>query len=219
TFKTLPYDPRKDFAPVGMIGQSPFIIAVHADLPVKNLAELIAHAKANPGKLSVATEGTRTFSGLMAAMFARTAGVNIVSVPYSGVSPSILDTITGRTQLVVQSSAALSPHLKTLRPIAVTSAKRLPTLSGTPTLAEVFPGFQYVGWHAVVAPQQTPAAIIQRVNRDLDGALKDAEMSRRFAELGIVSEGAGTPAQLGEFIAAEHVRWSKLAKEVGVVAD
>ena len=219
TFKSLPYDARKDFAPVGMVGHSPFVIAVNASLPVKNLKELIAHARANPGKLSVATEGNRTFSGLMAEMFARTAEINVVSVPYSGVSPGILDTISGRTQLVVQSSAALSVHLKTLRPLAVTASRRVPGLDDVPALSEFFPGFQYTGWHAIVVPQGAPTAVIRRVNRDLDAALRETVIARRLLELGILSEGAGTPAQLGEFLTAEHVRWAKLTKEVGVVAD
>ena len=219
TFKSLPYDPHKDFAPVGMIAHSPFVIAVNADVPAKNLKELIAHARANPGKLSMATEGSRTFSGLMGDMFAKTAGLNMVNVPYAGVSPGILDTIAGRTHLIVQSSAALSAHLKSIRPIAVTSARRVPGLDDIPALNETFPGFQYVGWHAVVTPKNTPTPIIQRVNKDLDNVLKEPEIARRLVELGLVSEGAGTPVQFGEFLRAEHVRWSRLAKEVGVVAD
>ncbi len=219
TFKSLPYDPQRDFAPVGMIAHSPFVIALNPDVPAKNLNELIAHARANPGKLSMATEGSRTFSGLMADMFARTAGVNMVNVPYAGVSPGILDTIAGRTHLVVQSSAALAAHLKTLRPIAVTTAKRIPGLGDIPALNETFPGFQYVGWHAIVAPRNTPAPIIQRVNKDLDSALKEPDVAKRLTELGLISEGAGTPAQFGEFLRAEHARWAKLAKDVGVAAD
>ncbi len=219
TFKSLPYDPQKDFAPVGMIAHSPFVIALNADVPAKNLKELIAHARANPGKLSMATEGSRTFSGLIADMFAKTAGVNMVNVPYAGVSPGILDTIAGRTHVIVQSSAALSAHMKTLRPIAVTTAKRVPGLDDIPTLNETFPGFQYVGWHAVVAPRNTPAAIIHRVNKDLEATLKDPDAAKRLTELGLISEGAGSPAQFGEFLRAEHARWAKLAKEVGVVAD
>jgi len=219
TFKSLPYDPRTDFAPVGMIAHSPFVIAVNAEVPAKNLKELIAHARANPGKLSMATEGNRTFSGLMADMFAKTAGLNMVNVPYAGVSPAILDTIAGRTHLIVQSSAALSAHLKSIRPIAVTSARRVPGLDDIPALNETFPGFQYVGWHAVVAPKNTPAPIIQRVNKDMDNVLKEPEIVKRLAELGLFSDGAGTPGQFGEFLRAEHARWSRLAREVGVAAD
>lgn len=219
TFKSLPYDPRKDFAPVGMIGQSPFVIVVNPDVPAKSLKDLVAYARANPGKLSAATEGPKTFSGMMADMFAKTAGLSVVAVPYSGVTPAIQDTLAGRTQLTVLSSAALSSYFKRLRPVAVTSAKRVPGLEDVPALREQFPGFEYVGWHAVVAPRNTPAPIVQRFNRDLDGALKDPEISRRLFELGLIVEGAGTPAQFGEFLDAEHVRWAKLARDIGVVPD
>lgn len=220
TFKALPYDPKKDFVPVGMIGQSPFLIAANPSLPTANLAELVAYAKANPGKISVATEGPKTFSGMMADMFFSTAGVNMVAVPYSGVQPGILDTVSGRTQLTVQAVAATSTHLarNALRPIAVTSAKRVPGLDQVPALGESYPGFQYSGWHAVVAPQGTPAEVLRRFNTDLDAVIRDADMVKRLFDLGIIAE-AGTPEQLGEFLAAEHGRWAKLAKDIGIVPE
>jgi tripartite-type tricarboxylate transporter receptor subunit TctC len=220
TFKALPYDPKKDFVPVGMIGQSPFVIAANPALAATNLAELVAYAKANPGKVSVATEGPKTFSGMMADMFFSTAGVNMVAVPYSGVQPGILDTVAGRTQLTVQAVAATTTHLQrnALRPIAVTSAKRVPGLEQVPALGETYPGFQYSGWHAVVAPTGTPAEVIRRFSADLAGVLKDPDLVKRLFDLGIIAE-AGTPEQLGEFLAAEHGRWAKLAKDIGVVPE
>jgi tripartite-type tricarboxylate transporter receptor subunit TctC len=169
----------------------------------------------------MATEGSRTFSGLMGDMFAKTSGVNLVNVPYSGVTPGIQDTMAGRTQLTVQAAAALSPYLKrnALRPLAVTSATRVRGLEDVPALTEIYPGFQYVGWHAIVAPKGTPAAVIQRFNKDLDGVLKDPDIAKRIFELGLVSDGAGTPEQLGEFLRNEHTRWAKLARDVGVVPE
>jgi len=221
TFKSLPYDPRKDFTPVGMIGLSPFVIAVHPDLPVKSLTELVAYAKASPDKLSVATEGTKTLSGLLADMVAATGGVKILHVPYNGVQPGILDTIAGRTQLTVQSSTALNAHLKrgALRAIAVSAPKRVSGLEQVSTLGETWAGFQYVGWHAVVAPSGAPEEAIRRFNRDLDAAMKEPDVAQRLIDFGIVTEGAGTPEQLGEFLRAEHGRWSKLAKDIGVVPE
>jgi len=221
TFKSLPYDPRRDFTPVGMIGLSPFVFAVNPALPVNSLAELMAYAKANPDKLSVATEGRVTLSGLLADMVSATGGVKILHVPYNGVQPGILDTIAGRTQLTVQSSTALSTHLKrgALRPIAVSFPKRVSGLEEVPTIAETWPGFQYVGWHAVAAPAGTPEEAIRRFNRDLDASIKEPDMAQRLVEFGIVTEGAGTPEQLAEFLRAEHGRWSKLAKDIGVVPE
>ena len=221
TFKTLPYDPRKDFVPVGMIGESPFMIAAWPDLPAKNLAQVIDYARANPGKVDVATEGQKTFSGMMAAMFGATAGLQLVQVPYSGVTPGIQDTIAGRTQLTVQAVAAMSTYLKrdALRPIAVTSAKRVPGLEQVPALAETYPGFQFVGWHAIVAPAGTPAAIVERFNRDLDRVLREPATVKRLYDLGIIDNGAGTPGQLADFLAAEHARWGQLARDLKVVPE
>jgi len=221
TFKALPYDPRKDFVPVGMIGLSPFVLAVNPEVPAKTLGELMAYAKANPDKVSVATEGTKTLSGLLTDMIGSTGGVKWVHVPYNGVQPGILDTIAGRTQATVQSSTALSAHLKrgALRPIAVSFPKRVTGLEQVPTIGETWPGFQYVGWHALVAPTGTPEEAIRRFNRDLDAVIKDPEMAAKLVEFGVITEGAGTPAELGEFLRAEHVRWAKLAKDINVVLE
>ena len=221
TFKALPYDPRKDFAPVGMIGQSPFLVAAYPGLPAKNVAELVAYAKANPGKISMATEGQKTFSGMMADMFAASAGIQVVHVPYSGVQPGILDTVSGRTQITVQAVAATMAHLQrnALRPLAVTSGKRVPGVDAPP-LKDSFPGLEYVGWHAVVAPQGTPAEVIARANKDLDAVVRDPDVVKRLFDLGIVADGgAGSPADLAKFLDAEHARWGKLAKDINVVPE
>lgn len=222
TFKALPYDPRKDFEPVGMIGHSPFVVAANPTLPANSIAELLEYAKANPDKLSMATEGPKTFSGMMAAMLSVASGVKFVTVPYSGVRPAILDTIAGRTQVTVQAVAATMAHLQggALRALAVTTANRVPGLDQVPTLRETFPGFQYAGWHAIVAPRGTPAEATQRFNSGLDAVLKSADVEKRLFGLGVVVEGgAGTPKQLDEFIGAEHGRWAKLVKDVGIAPE
>jgi tripartite-type tricarboxylate transporter receptor subunit TctC len=220
TFKALPYDPKKDFVPVGMVGQSGFVVAVNPSTGFNTIADLVAYAKANPDKLSVATEGPKTFSGMMAAMFASTAGVKMVDVPYSGVQPGILDTIAGRTQVTFQAVAATRAHLQrgALRPLAVTTAKRLPGLDQVPTLAETYPGFEYSGWQAVVAPQGTPADAIRRFSADLAAVLKDPDMVKRLFDLGVVAE-ASTPEELGAYLNAEHGRWAKLTKDIGFVPE
>ena len=220
TFKALPYDPKKDFVPVGMVGQSGFLVAANPSTGFNSLGDLVAYAKANPDKLSVATEGPKTFSGMMASMLASTAGVKMVAVPYSGVQPGILDTIAGRTQLTVQAVAATRAHLQrgALRPLAVTTAKRLPGLDQVPTVAETYPGFEYSGWQAVVAPKGTPADAIRRFSADLAGVLTDPDMVKRLFDLGVIAE-ASTPEQLGQYLEAEHARWAKLAKDTGVVPE
>lgn len=218
TLKTLPYDPVKDFIPVGMIGMSPFLIAVNPGVPVKTVAELIAMAKAEPGKVSMATEGQKTFGGMIGEMLQVTAGAKLLHVPYSGVGPGIQDTIAGRTQITVQAAAAAMRFVTSgqLRAIAVSGSARLPELPDVPTISASYPGFEYVGWHALVAPAGTPREIVQRVNHDMDHVLKDAEIVKRLADLGPITEGAGTPEALGQFLAAERARWTKLVKDVGI---
>jgi tripartite-type tricarboxylate transporter receptor subunit TctC len=218
TFKSLPYDPEKDFTAVAMIAKSPMVIAVNPSVAAKTLAELVALDKSQPGKLAAANEGAKTFSGMMSQMLNKTAGTGLLQVPYNGVSPAIQDTIAGRTQVVLVSSAAMLPFLKRgdLRPLAVSAARRVRGLEDVPTLSETYPGFEYVGWFALLAPTGTPAAVIQRVNRDMDKVLADPDIAQRLFDFGLVNEGAGTPESLNDFLRAERERWSKLVKEIGL---
>ena len=218
TFKSLPYDPERDFTPVAMIAKSPMVVAVNPGVEAKSLAELIALDKAQPGKLAAANEGTKTFSGMMSLMLNLTAGIRLLQVPYNGVTPAIQDTIAGRTQVVLVSSAALGPFLKRgeLRPLAVSAAQRVPGLEEVPTLAETFPGFEYSGWFALLAPAGTPQPIVQRVNREMGRVLAEPEMAQRLRDFGLVNEGAGTPETLGEFLRAERERWAKLVRTIGL---
>lgn len=217
TFKTLPYDPSRDFDAVGMIAKSPMVIAVGAGVPVKSLAELIALDKSKPNTLSAAHEGPRTFSGMMSQALNLTTGMQVLQVPYNGATPAIQDTIGGRTQIVLLSSAALAPFIKRgdLRPIAVTVAKRVAGLENVPTLAETYPGFDYAGWFAMLAPAGTPREVVLRVNRELNAVLAEPEVAQRLRDLGLVLD-PGTPEALNDFLAAERARWSRLVKEIGL---
>ena len=218
TFKALPYNPEKDFMPVAMIAKSPMVIAVNASLPAKSIADLVALDKKQPGKLAAANEGTKTFSGMMSQMLNKTAGIGLLQVPYTGVAPAIQDTIAGRTQVVLVSSAALLPFLKRgdLRALAVSAGKRVRGLEDVPTLAESYPGFEYVGWFALLAPTGTPAAIVQRVNREMDKVLTEPDMAQKLYDFGLVNEGAGTPESMNEFLRAERERWARLVHEIGM---
>jgi tripartite-type tricarboxylate transporter receptor subunit TctC len=218
TFKSLPYDPQQDFTPVAMIAISPFVLAVHPGVPAKSLAELIALDKSQPGKLALANEGPRTLGGIMGQMLNLSAGTKLLQVPYVGQPPAVQDTIGGRTQAVLVSSAVITPYLKRgdLRPLAVSAAKRVPGLEQVPTLSETLPGFEYVGWYVLLAPTGTPAAVVQRANRDVDRVLTDAGVVSRLGEMGQVTEGAGTPETTGKFLNAERARWSKTIRDIGI---
>ena len=187
-------------------------------LPIWSLAELVALDKVQPGKLAAANEGAKTFGGMMSQMLNLTAGMRLLQVPYNGVSPAIQDTVAGRTQVVLVSSAALLPFLKRgdLRALAVSAGKRVRGLEEVPTLAETYPGFEYVGWFALLAPAGTPGNVVQKANREMDRVLADPEVAQRLNDFGLVNEGAGTPETLNEFLRAERERWSKLVKDIGL---
>jgi tripartite-type tricarboxylate transporter receptor subunit TctC len=218
TFKSLPYDPDKDFTGVAMIGKSPFVIAAGSGLPAKTLAEALAAARAQPGALAIATEGQKTFSGMLADVVQSMSGTKLVHVPYTKAGDAIQDTIGGRTALVSLPAAALNAQLKagTLRALAVSTAQRLPWLPEVPTLAETFPGFEFTGWNALVAPTGTPAAVIDKANRDLDRALREPELAERLLALGSMVEGAGTPASVATFLKTEREAWGRIVRSLGI---
>jgi len=218
TFKSLPYNPERDFVPVAMIGKSPMVIAVNNSVPAKTLAELIALDAKDPGKLAAANEGTKTFGGMMSQLLNVATGMHLLQVPYNGVAPALQDTVAGRTQVVLVSSAAMSPFIKRgdLRPIAVTASKRVSGLEGVPTMAESYPGFEYVGWFALVAPAGTPEAIVRKVNADVNAVLERPDTLKRLLELGAINEGPGSPEQLAQFLKDERVRWAKLVKDINL---
>ena len=218
TFKSLPYDPERDFVPVALIGKSPMVIAVNNTVPAKSIAELIALDKNDPGKLAAANEGTKTFGGMMSQLLNVATGMRLLQVPYNGVAPALQDTVAGRTQVVLVSSAAMSPFIKRgdLRPIAVTSSKRVSGLEGVPTMAESYPGFEYVGWFAVVAPTGTPEPIVRKVNADVNAVLARDDIQKRLLELGAINEGPGSPEQVAQFFKEERIRWAKLVKDINL---
>jgi len=218
TFKSLPYNPERDFVPVAMIGKSPMVIAVNNSVPAKTLAELIALDRKDPGKLAAANEGSKTFGGMMSLLLNVATGMQLLQVPYNGVAPALQDTVAGRTQVVLVSSAAMNPFLKRgdLRPIAVTASKRVTGLESVPTMAESYPGFEYVGWFALVAPTGTPDNIVRKVNTDVNAVLAQPDILKRLLDLGAINEGPGTPEQLAQFLKDERARWAKLVKDINL---
>jgi len=218
TFKSLPYNPERDFVPVAMVGKSPMVIAVNNSVPAKSIRELIALDKERPGGLAAANEGAKTFGGMMSQLLNVTTGMRLLQVPYAGVVPALQDTVAGRTQVVLVSSAAMSPFIKRgdLRPIAVTAGRRVTGLESVPTMAETYPGFEYVGWFALVAPAGTPEAIVRKVNADANAVLAQADVQKRLLDLSAIYEGPGTPQGLAQFLKDERARWAKLVKDIGL---
>ncbi len=218
TFKSLPYDPVKDFAPVAMIAKGPFFVLVHPSVPATTLAELAAYDKANPGKLTFATDGLRNFTGMMAAWLNKISGMSILTVPYAAMPLGIQDTVAGRTQVTILAIPAAAPRIRSaeLRPLAASFAKRVPGYENVPAISESYPGFELVGWFLIVAPAGTPAEIVQRVNREMDRILKDPETVQRMRGLGFFTEGAETPEAVGEAVRTDREKWGRIVKEIGM---
>ncbi len=220
-FKTLPYDPGEDFVPVAFIARSPFALLVRADSPVTSIDDLVARSKANPGKLSLGNEGPRTFSGMIARLFnARTqAAANLV--PYANVGVGTTDLMGGHVDAMVAdlaSTAALARQGK-LRVLATTSARRVAGWDAVPALAEKLPGFDMVGWFAVVAPTGTPAAVIERANRDINALLADKHVADRIAAIGPLVDSSMNADAVGAFLRSESALWQAITKEIGVLPE
>lgn len=220
-FKNLPYDPRRDFTPVGMVGKVPFAVTVNSSSSLKTLQDLIAFAKANPDRLTVANEGPKTFGGIMTRLLSSQLGIQVNSVPYVSVGAGVTGVVGGQTEALVSDVPSVAQMVKSgkLRALAVTTAKRIAGWENVPTISESLPGFDYAGWIGIVAPTNTPAAAIQRFNRDLDAVLSDPEVAARLLAIGPITEGAGTVDQMGAFLDTEHGRWSKLTKDLNLTAE
>lgn len=219
TFKSIPYDPVRDFVPIAIIADSgPFTVSVHPEVPANTLAELIGHVKSNPGKLSYAVDVSSGYSIIVARWLTRATGLQIEEVSYKTMTQSVQDTVAGRTQVLVSSITAADAFVRAgkLRRLAVSSIRRFPTLEDLPTIAETVPGLQLEGWFVLVAPTGTPTPIIDRLNRELAVILKEPEIVQRLLAIGLATTGAGTPQAAGEFMRAERERWTRIVKEAGL---
>lgn len=219
--KNLPYDPQKDFVPVGMVGKVPFILSVNEKSQFRSLGELVTWAKANPGKLAIANEGPKTFSGMMTRLLASQLGIQVNSVPYVSVGAAVTDTVGGQVEVLLSDMPSAIQVIRSgrLRPLAVTTAKRVSGLENIPPIADTLPGFDFVGWLVIVAPAGTPTAVVQRANRDLDAVLMDKDIAGRLLTIGPITEGAGTVDQTGAFLRREYERWGNVTKTVGILPE
>ena len=220
-FKSLPYDPLKDFTPVAMIAKSGFILVTNSKLPARNLQELIALSKSQAGGLSMAIDGPRFLTGIMTAYMGKVMGTSFVPVAYNNVMQGVQDTVGGTTQVTIQPPAVIDGLIKRgdLRPIAVSTANRYPSYPEVPTLAESFPGFEVVGWFMLMAPTGVSPEIVQRMNRELDRILKDPEVQKKLSEFSFLTDGARTQPELNQFLRSEIDLWGKIVKTVGLEAE
>jgi tripartite-type tricarboxylate transporter receptor subunit TctC len=208
------YDPAKAFTPVACLTESPLVISVHQDLPVKSLAELVTYAKANPGKISWGSQGFGTGPHLLAEMFKLEAGVDIVHVPYRGTAPMLAAVVAGDVQIVADPLSTSLPHIESgkLRPLAIAGAERNLKLPDVPTTPELgYPRLQAPFWLGVVAPAGTPPAIIDKLNAALRESLAPRETRELLASLGAEIK-IGTPAEFGKLLADELAQWTALVK-------
>ncbi len=212
----LAYDPRKDFTPVAHVADAPSVLLVTNSLPVKTVGELIAYAKAHPGKLNYATSGNGTIVHLNTAAFAAQAGIDMAHVPYKGTALAIPDLVTGQVHVLFDSLPTGMPHVKSgrLRALAVTSAKRSALAPDLPTLAESgLPGFSSVTWFGVYLPAGAPPALVERVHKAFTKAVQSPEVVDSLAKLGVEPAAPSTPAQFNAMVQADSARWAAVIKQ------
>jgi tripartite-type tricarboxylate transporter receptor subunit TctC len=207
----------RDIAPVASIMRAPFVMEVNPSLPAKSVPEFIAYAKANPGKINMASSGNGTLPHVAGELFKMMTGIDMVHVPYRGGAPAMVDLISGRVQVGFNVVTESIGYIKAgkLRALAVTTAARSEVLSDVPTISEFVPGYEASAWVGIGAPRNTPVEIIEKLNADINAGLADPKLKARFAELGATVSG-GSPADFGRFIAGETEKWAKVVKFAGI---
>ena len=219
-YEKLSFNFLRDIAPVAGTARSPYVVVVNPALPVNTIPELVAHAKANPGKLNFASAGVGTGIHMAGELFKMMAGVNMVHVPYRGAAGAMTDLIGGQVQLMFDTMAASIPHIKggKVRALAVTTAARSALLPDLPIVADFVPGYEASGPFGLGAPKDTPPAVIEKLNKEINAVLADPKVKARLADLG--SEPlTGSPAEIGRMLAAETDKWAKVIKAANIKVE
>ena len=219
-YNNLSFNFIRDTAPVASIASTPLIMEVNPSVPAKTVPEFIAYAKANPGKINMASGGKGAPGHVAGELFKMMAGVDMVHVPYRGDALVLPDLISGQVQVYFGVMPASLGYIRAgkLRALAVTSATRQEALPDVPTVGEFLPGFEARGWYGIVVPKATPAEIVGKLNQEINAALADPNMKKRLTDLG-VAVFAGSPADFGKFIADETEKWAKVVKFAGIKAE
>jgi tripartite-type tricarboxylate transporter receptor subunit TctC len=220
-FPNLPFDTYRDLTPVTLLAQSPNVLVVHPSVPAKSFQELIAYAKANPGKLNFASPGEGSGAHLAGELLKIEAGIDATHVPYKGIAPAVNDLLGGQVQMMFAGISTVLQHVKagTLVALAIASPKRNPQLPDVPTVSESgLPGFDVTSWYGIVVRAGTPPAIVQKVQRDMTEALQSAEVQSRLAALGLEPVG-DTPSEFDALIKAETKKWGAIVEKAGIKAQ
>ncbi len=219
-FKDPQFNVDRDITSVATIATGPMMIAVNPSVPAQNLAEFVKYAKARPGKVNFAATLLNSVPHLTGLMLNRAAGIDLYTVPYNGSVPALTAMVAGDAQIIIDGLPTLVEFVKAgkLRAIAVTSARRLPGFETIPAASELLPGFESIGWFAIIAPAGTSAAVIEKVNADVNQAIQIPEIVSRFADLGMYPR-AGTVKSASDFLASERVLWKKVVQDAGIKAQ
>ena len=219
-FTNLPFDFMRDIAPVIYLARLAYVVVVNPSVPAATLPELIAYAKANPGKINYGSAGAGTPQNITCELFKMMSGVNLVHVPYKGGAPAVADLVAGHVQVIFAPVSEAIPHIKAgkLRALAVTPAKRLDVFPDVPSVGEFLPGYEATGFAGIGAPKATPAAIIDMLNKELNAGLADPKIKARIEELGGTVVG-GTPAEFGKIISDATEKWAKVIKFAGIKVE
>jgi tripartite-type tricarboxylate transporter receptor subunit TctC len=219
-YEKLNFNLIRDVAPVASTHREPFVMEANPSVPVKTVAEFIAHAKANPGKINMASAGIGSGNHISGELFKMMTGVNLVHVPYRGGGPALVDLLGGQVQVMFATMSSSIEYVRAgkLRALAVTTATRSPVLPDIPTVAEFVPGYESSFWTGVGAPRNTPADIVEKLNKEINVALAEPKMIARLADLGGTALPA-SPADFGKFIADETEKWGKVVRAANIKAD
>jgi tripartite-type tricarboxylate transporter receptor subunit TctC len=220
-YKTLQYDALKSFAPVALVASGPYVLVVHPELGVSTVAELIAAAKAQPGKIDYASSGNGSAQHLVTALFATMAGIDLSHVPYKGSGQAMQDVLGGRVRVHFAGVPNVVNHVRAgkLRALGVTGTQRWPDLPEVPTIAEAgVAGYEATLWLCLLAPAGTPDAIVNRVSAEIGKALQDPEVLQQLRNAGIAPSYLG-PQEFGAFMRAEHEKWGRVVKETGATIN
>ncbi len=220
-YRKMTFNPAKDLLPVVWVASQPNILVVHPEVPAKSVKELIAYLKSQPGKLNYASSGSGAAAHLAGELFKSMTKTDMVHIPFKGAGPALAETLSGRTQVMFATALSVKTYIDAnrLRPLGVTTLKRMPTMPNLPTIAEAgVPGFEATTWHGLVAVAGTPRPILARLNTETNAVLKDPQVSKFLESQGAIIEG-GTPEKFAAHIKSEIPKWAKVIKDSGARAD